>query len=172
MKRKEETLETDDWRHEYEKVVLSKKYHAAARDVALAIQRPEKTNIETAMASLYEYVASLPAAKQSTKTQRQEILAKIDTAYTALYGDLRDGATLKAIQELGLKIGYVRQGINKVPRITNLARVSLYLRDVLAEAGDLATRMGLRVTIYEPPVRGARKILEMEGIDPEELEDV
>ena len=162
---------TEDWRKEYEKFLLSKKYDRTTTIVAYALANPTIENIKRACAAVNDYISMIPIGNDDElKQERKALLDRVDKIYTVLYGDYSNPEVLKLIKEFGLSLVETRKGVQRTFELVDLPKLAIKLRDVLTDAGDFAMSLGLRVTHAIERKIGIQKVLEEEGFEDLEVE--
>lgn len=162
MPRKDEML-FEDWKKEYEKILLSKKYSEASAIIGECYRNPTIESVKRAYASVMDYVTSIPLPINEEKT-RKKFLKPLDEISQIIYG-VDSPEVNKLCQKYKVVRKPERVGIKIVKTIHNLPNLIKALRDVLIQAGDFSTSKGLRVTLSQKKKIGMERILEEEGID-------
>ena len=161
-----------DWKKEYEKLVLTRKYAEACTLVGKLFTMPSETLFRLALGAVLDYVLSIPTTFNdryySKKRELLEKLDKLEKIFTTdpLSEDFRD---IK--KEYKIEVVPVRQSGRIVYKITNILPLAMELRGILNEAGTLATEAGLRITISPKRKYGMQRILEEEGFENLEIGD-
>jgi len=160
----------EDWRKEYEKLVLTRKYSRASSLIGYALSFPDLLNIKLAFAAVVDFVSDIPIPENSKhKEERDNFLKELDEIGLILYGNYEREDVKKLLEKYGLFVKRVRDGVKLVPQLQNLPLLAIKLREILVKAGDFATSRGLRITLAKPVKRGARRILEEEGLEDIEV---
>ncbi|RKZ28635.1 hypothetical protein DRQ26_00680 [bacterium] len=169
MKRSENMI-YEDWKKEYEKFVLTKKYSEATSAVGRCFANPSIENIKIAYGLVQDYVSSIPLPMNNKGEKRKEFLGKLDEIALILYGTESDEVK-KICEKYKVKRGKIRNGISVVDTIIDAPNLIIAIRDLLIEAGEYATSLGLRVTMSPERKFGLKRILEEEGfLEDEENE--
>ncbi len=163
---KEETdLVSEAWKtKEYEKYVLSKKYHTATDHLGLAYSNPTMENIKTLYGIINDYVCSIPL-KQELKEKRDKFLTDLDQIGLVLHGNLENKEVRAAVLKYKLTITTERKQSREYEQISNLPVLLSELRTILVEAGDYAVQCGLRISLSKNKKKGMEKMLDEEGLE-------
>ena len=160
---KKEEMLFEDWKKEYEKILLSKKYSEASAIIGECYRNPNIENVKKAYASVVDYVTSIPLPINEEKNRKQ-FLNPLDEIAKIIYG-----TDSPEVEKLCEKYQVIRRpervGIKIVKTIHNLPNLITALRNILIKAGDFSTSKGLRVTLSQKKKIGMMRILEEEGID-------
>lgn len=168
---KDEIKLSEDWKKEYEKFLLTRKYSEASRWIGICYANPTIDNLKTAFGLVVDYVISIPLTNDEKLTkERKDLLNKLDEIEKILYGTESEEVQ-KLYEEYKIIPIKVKKGVKIVTELGNLPNLVTALRDVLVKAGEFATSIGLRVTLASERKFGLKRILEEEGFDTEELEE-
>lgn len=168
IKEDETDLVSEAWKtKEYEKYVLSKKYHHATDYLGLAYTNPTLENIKITYGVINDYVCSIPLKKE-LKKKRDEFLEELDKIGLVLHGDLSNPEVQNAVSNYKLKIITERKQSRSYQKISNLPMLLIALRSVLVEAGDYAVMCGLRISLSKKTKHGMEKVLDEEGLKMDE----
>lgn len=174
MAEMEDKFISEDWRREYEKIILSKKYSRACTAVAFALANPNIDNVKIAFGSVSDYINSLPLPIDKHK-ERDEFIKKLDEINLIIYGCRKDenGKKIKEIEELEKKYKVftikAREGVKMIDTLQNLPNLIIELRGILIEAGEFATSSGLRVSLARPREFGKDRLLKEENFEDLDL---
>lgn len=155
------------WKQEYEKMLLSKKYFIASEIVGNAMSDPSMDNIKIAYGMIADFIMQIPIPenKENIKSKRKALLDKLDKLSTAIFGDLSNPAVRNELNDMNIEVSLTRKGLRRIYIISNTIKIATYLRDILIEAGEFATTLGLRITIPIETEGGIEKLLKEEGFD-------
>jgi hypothetical protein len=157
---------SEDWKKEYEKILLTRKYAIACNYIGIASATPTLENVKNAYGSVIDYLTAMPLPEQfdKTKDKRKGLNARLDEIGLLLFGVEND--TVKALE---IKYEVVRrkakEGGRFITSLDNLPNLIKSLRNILIEAGEYATSCGLRVTLAEERVYGEKRLLEEEEFE-------
>lgn len=166
----EGSMVTEDWRREYEKVILSRKYSAASTLISMCFASPSDTNAKMAFGAIVDFVTSMPIGEdKKNQDTRDGFLSDLDEIELALYGNPELQDVQNVLKKYNLIIGSERMGVKRVTRIQNLPELAKRMREVLLKAGDFATSAGLRIMLAKRKKFGMDKILDEENIKDLEL---
>lgn len=162
---KDETdLVSEAWKtKEYEKYVLSKKYHHATDHLGIAYTNPTMENIKTIYGITNDYVCSIPL-KAELKETRDKFLEELDQIGLVLHGNLDTKEVQAAVLKYKLTITTERKQSRSYKQISNLPALLSALRNILVGAGDYALQCGLRISLSKKKKKGMEKMLDEEGL--------
>jgi len=158
-------LIAEDWKREYEKIILSRKYAAASTLIGVCLANPEEQAVKAAFGAVVDFVTSIPIGEEEKKQEKRDgFLVSLDEIEVVLYGN----PELENVRLLSKKYGVMsrpeRSGVRKVSRIQNLPELVKQIRTILVQAGDFATSAGLRILLAKHRKFGMEKIMEEEGV--------
>lgn len=164
IKDEQTDLVSEAWKtKEYEKYVLSKKYHHAADYLGHAYSDPTIENIKITYGVINDYICSIPLKKELTEN-RDEFLKEMDNIGLVLHGNLSTKEVQNAILKYKLTIVTERKQAKAFHKISNLPMLLNPLRGVLLAAGDFAVQCGLRISLSKNKKKGMEKMLDEEGL--------
>jgi hypothetical protein len=130
---------------EYEKGEISRKYFEASSFLSVATAYPTMENMKIALAKVSDFIISLPLRSNTAESKkRKEMLDKIKKFEKIVYEGVIERNLLKEYQ---LKIRTTRDGLSKTRKIINPINLIIPIRELLIEAGEFATELGLRITM-------------------------
>jgi len=161
----------EDWKREYEKVILSRKYGSATSALGVCYSMPTIDNVKNAFGLVMDFITALPipVSQEESKTKRKGFLADLDKINKVLFGNYDNEEVKMLLKEFNVSIAKVKQGVRMVDNLQDLQNIVVKIRDVLIEAGDFATSAGLRITLSKAKLLGMDRILEEEGFDDLDL---
>lgn len=156
----------EDWKKEYEKVILSRKYFYASTTVSDFFINPNENTVKMAFASVMDFVVSMPvSANKTLKENRDKFKDELDDIGLVLLGDPSFSNVTKLYKKYGIIVRKVREGVRIRNMLTNLPELGKSIRNILIECGDFATQSGLRITLAKPKDYGMEKIENEEGME-------
>lgn len=166
-------LVTEDWKREYEKIILSRKFATASALLGLAFSNPTEFTIKQALGASYDCVQNMPIGENKDhQDRRDDMLKELDEIEIVIFGKPDSKATADMKKKYGIETKMERRGVKMVPVIQNFPEVLKHLRSVLVKAGDFATSIGLRVTLPKEHRYGMERLLEEEGFTEEDMEEM
>jgi len=162
----------EDWKKEYEKILLSRKYSRACSVIGMASTNPTIENVKQCYGFVLDFITNLPIPLNSEKSGkiRKNLLNRLDEISLILYGKNSEKKK-ELMKKYNVSEIRVRRGIKRVASLGNIPNLIKELRDILIEAGGFAVSSGLRITLATPQPRGIDKILKEEGFKEEQEED-
>lgn len=162
-------LISEDWRKDYEKIILSRKYSRASTSIGVCSSMPTIENVKTAYGYIMDFVTFIPIPSQEKLiSQRKTFIDDLDKIGLVLFGkDCKEKRDL--MKKYGVTVNSTRRGVRIVPSLQNLPNLIKALRDILLSAGEFATSAGLRIGLATPRKFGKERILEEEGFKDLEI---
>lgn len=168
-------LISEDWKKEYEKILLSKKYMASSSVLGIAFVHPTIENVKLAYGHVQDYVTSLPIGMgdrfKDSKDRRIKFLEKLDDIGLVLFGNKEISEVQKLMKEFKVSSQQVRKNVRIEDELKDLPNLVKELRKVLVESGEFAFSLGLRITISQPKKSGMTALMEQEGFDDLEIKN-
>ena len=162
-------LMTEDWKKEFEKIILTKKYAKASSIIGIASSTPDIFNVRMAYGHVIDYVTAIPLPQDDNKINvRKGLLDELDKIGLILNGSDTE-TTKQAEKSLGVFRARVRDGLKMVDQLQELPKIVNNLRDILIKAGEFATSSGLRVSLSKKRKYGHDRLLEEENFDDLEV---
>lgn len=159
----------EDWKKEYEKVLLSRKYSRASSMIGICSSEPVIENIKRAYGFIVDFVTSIPIpvakGKRKKSNPRKEFLGRLDEIGFILFGSKRSARRKKLMSKYGVTDIKTRRGVKMVSSLSNLPNLIKELREILIDAGEYATTIGLRITLAATKKYGLPRLLEEEGME-------
>jgi len=162
------SLISPDWKKEFDKYMLTKKYSEATAQIGLCASEPTLENIKIAYGMVTDFISYIPTAGGKAKEIQDDLLRRLDEIGLIIHSN---PATIpqELLDNYGLILAEEREGLRIVKTLQNLPNLVIALRDLLIDAGNFAVSLGLRITLAQERKFGLRRILEEEGIDLSEL---
>lgn len=155
-----------DWKKEYEKLVLTRKYAEACTLVGKLFTAPSETLFRLALGAVVDYVLSIPTTSNDVyHEKKQDLLKRLDELESVFTTNPLSESFEQIKKKYEIEIIPVRQSGRIVYKISNIVPLAVELREILNEAGTLATEAGLRITISPKRKYGMQRILELEGFE-------
>jgi hypothetical protein len=156
----------EDWKREYEKIILSRKYAEASSAIGSCFAQPTIENVKIAYGATVDFVTAIPIPEQDNlKGRRTGFLNDLDEIGLIVHGNYDQENVKELLKEYGLMISKVKQGVRTYDVLQNLPELVKKIRNILIEAGEFATSAGLRITLAKKQSEGMMKIMEEEGFD-------
>jgi len=157
-------LAFEDWKKEYEKIILSQKYAKASTLIGQFFASPTMDNLKLAFGAIQDYITAIPLPMETNDITRKTFINRLDEIGIIIFGS--DG---KVVDEICKKYNIIRSkarvGMNIATTIQNLPDLGRILRNILIDAGEYTTSKGLRVTLFQKKNIGIKRILEEEGFE-------
>jgi len=165
-------LVTEDWKKEYPKIILAKKHATASGSIGLSASDPSMENVKHAYGRIMDFITEIPIGDNTEyQKQRNKFLIDLDEIGKIIYGNPKITAIKKLYKKHEIRIRRIRQGAKLVHTIENIPELISKLRDILTEAGDFATSIGLRITLPTEKKYGLDRLEEEEGFDIDDFEE-
>ncbi len=163
---------TEDWKKEYEKIILTQKLDEVNRIIRGTLINTNKNTVQLSASALLDYLSSLPLGDaEKQQGERNKLRGEILKIYNVVSGDPRSPQTRELYEEYGLLIRKVRDTSARgnpnilTSKIQNLQILALKLNDISARVGDFSQSLGMRVTFAQIRKKGYEKAIDEEGFD-------
>jgi len=162
----EQDLMTEDWKKEFEKVILTKKYARASSVIGLASSEPNLLNLKMAYGNVLDYVTAIPVSQDLDRVAiRKGFIDKLDKIGLILNGSTTNELTLNAMRDYKVFLSPERDGVRTIQALQNLPTLVNAIRDILIEAGEFSTQIGMRVSLSKKRKYGKERLLEEEEFE-------